>query len=366
MSVLVSNVAIESYDDQSIPQVITLTFTNGAKVTYTKSTDGYDNIVVKTEKPDHSEPEFDVGEEKIDEYTFDALRKNYDERLSSLNDQCWVACDEVEQTFTKKKNKLDEFYARRNHELEKARYVRVGEVFENFHELKKKVHGPRKALSRPSERIKIMTQWLRSAGLKDSRKVAGMLESESEHIITTISASESINAEERWDHLLSHVQKLSADVCRSLSGSLQKDGIRTWYDKEMSRIDNVGMIKGVVNSSLFTLVLTTEYFERPYCLFELCVATVAEKPIITLLEAERRFGGKPLSSYKLPELFEHIMTHEIIRIDRDYWTAFTEKVAKRIMNTLKLGSKGPNTTLLFDSDSQDEVSEDSITIIDTI
>jgi hypothetical protein len=348
MSILTSNVPMKSNGDLSIPQVVTLTFENGAEVKYARSTEEHDNITGKTGKPSYSKPQLDLGEEKIDEHTFEALWNNNEKRLSSLNDQHRAACDEIEQTFAAEKKKLDEFYKSRTDELEKLRDERGMEISANFKELEKKLVVRKKMLSKPAERIKIMIQWLRSADIKDFWKVADILESESKHIIRIISASESVQPEEKWDNFFSHVQKSSGDLCRSLVGSLQKEGISTWYDKEVLRVDNVGMIKGVVHSSLFTLVLTTEYFTRPYCLYELCIAAVAEKPVMTLFEADPRFGGEHLSSYKVPELFGHIMKHEIIRIDRDYWAAFTEKVTKRIRNTLKLGLQGPEQSSILE------------------
>merc|ERR1719419_1258252 len=101
----------------------------------------------------------------------------------------------------------------------------------------------------------------------------------------------------------------------------------------------MGMIEGVVNSTLFTLILTSEYFERQYCLFEFCLATVARKPIITLREGDERYGGSPLSSFKLPELFQHIRNHEIMEINREYWKPFTDRLTTRLRNTLRSDTK---------------------------
>ena len=114
-------------------------------------------------------------------------------------------------------------------------------------------------------------------------KAAKILESETEHIRKTVQCSEL-----KYDCFLSHVQKISGDVSRNIRDSLTKNGMNVWYDKEAERLDNLGMIDGVVNSSVFIIVLTNEYFERPFCLFEYCVAVVAGKSMITVL-----FGLNP-------------------------------------------------------------------------
>merc|ERR1711920_123220 len=60
----------------------------------------------------------------------------------------------------------------------------------------------------------------------------------------------------------------------------------------------------------------------------------------TLRESDLRFGGGPLDSIPVPALFGHIKEDEIIEVNRDYWKAFTERLTKRMRNTLKACSQG--------------------------
>ena len=94
------------------------------------------------------------------------------------------------------------------------------------------------------------------------------------------------NSEQKWDCFLSHVQKDSADIVRGIMNSLEMKGISSWLDKCADNTDNNGMIDGIVNSSSFVLVLTKEYFQRRYCIFEYCVALVAGRPVITVSESD--------------------------------------------------------------------------------
>merc|ERR1719334_2678557 len=90
------------------------------------------------------------------------------------------------------------------------------------------------------------------------------------------------------------------------------------------------MIDGVVNSSLFTIVLTKEYFSRAYCVFEYFIAVIAGKPIIAVSETDSRHGGGSIESFHFSEMFKHILKHEIIEINRSYWDAFIAKLYSKI------------------------------------
>jgi len=90
---------------------------------------------------------------------------------------------------------------------------------------------------------------------------------------------------------LSHVQKRSADLCRILSCALKNDGINVWLDDQSCRLDIRGVIEGIFTSTSFTIVMTREYFERQWTVFELLVATIFKKEIVILMETDTRLGG---------------------------------------------------------------------------
>jgi len=89
---------------------------------------------------------------------------------------------------------------------------------------------------------------------------------------------------------MSQVQKLSGDLCGRLKDSLSLKGVSSWYDKDAARVDKRGMIDGVVDSKIFILVLTLEYFEHPCNVFEYIVALPGGKSVITVYESDKRYG----------------------------------------------------------------------------
>jgi len=137
----------------------------------------------------------------------------------------------------------------------------------------------------------------------------------------------------KYDAFLSHVQKSSGDLCRSLLYALKEKKVRVWYDKAEKRLDAKGMVEGIFKSSEFVLVMVEDYFQRTWTLFEYLVAMAFEKPVTVLLETDERFGGIPLKELgkAVPEIFYHrISTHEIININRDYFDSFVEKLGERV------------------------------------
>ena len=179
--------------------------------------------------------------------------------------------------------------------------------------LKKKLDARMEMLKVPSQRLKMMLGWLRASKVSAFVKAAKMLEAESGYILKRIKSPDI-----KWDNFLSHVQKISADVCRSIKDALGKDRITCWYDRNAARVDIYGMVDGVINSNLFTIVLTKEYFGRQYCVFEYCLAVLAGKPIITIAESDPRYGGGPFGLFELPELVKDILKYEVIEINRGY------------------------------------------------
>jgi len=332
MAILISKVEMEEYGDLSIPDVINLTFSNGEKVTYQRSNEGIFSTAAdeKEEYTNYTIPKLDLGEQNVDDANFEALSKEYARQLSFLNEQHQVAFVEAERLCAKEKEEIDDIHKHQHEMIDKVWKKRDKKPLEKYQGLKKEVDDRMKALGDPSVRLKIMLGWLRESGAPELQKAAKMLESDSDYIVKMIGSPEV-----KWDSFLSHVQQVSADLCRVIKDTLQKEGMTVWYDRAADRLDTYGMINGVVSSSLFTLVLTTQYFWRPYCVFEWCVATLAQKPIITICESDPRYGGTPIGSYELPGLFQHVMKHELIEVNRGYWEAFIAKLSLRIQNTLK-------------------------------
>jgi len=135
------------------------------------------------------------------------------------------------------------------------------------------------------------------------------------------------------DVFLSHVQQHHTDFCRLLYYRLQANQVKVWYDKMEDRLDLRGMIDGILNSNEFVIVMAYNYFDRSYCVFEFLVALAFQKPITVLLEEDKRFGGTTIERMKeeVPRLYyDIIITHEIVKINRELFEAFIEKVVKRV------------------------------------
>merc|ERR1712060_191270 len=116
-------------------------------------------------------------------------------------------------------------------------------------------------------------------------------------------------------------------------------GISSWYDMDAEKLNLQGMVDGVVESKVFTIVLTMDYFAGKWCLIELATALVSDKPIVVMYEADTRFGGGHLNDYNIPEQFKGvILEHEILKIDRRMWGTFFMAYVKEMESRLRLES----------------------------
>jgi len=222
---LITNLGIDEYDDQSIPNLLTLTFCNGEKASYQRTSEERSRIQGGSQKLNSNNSKFDLPDEKIDEHTFEAMIKNCEQRLVLLNKQHKVAFDEAELIFEREQEDFEKKCKQQKEMLEKERIVRNKQISDSYQELKKNIDVRMAELRNPSERLKIMVGWLRAADVSEFSKVADMLEINSGYIEENIIASHSESAEIKWDTFLSHVQKFSGDMCRNLTEALSKEGI---------------------------------------------------------------------------------------------------------------------------------------------
>jgi len=167
----------------------------------------------------------------------------------------------------------------------------------------------------------------------DETKSAISLLTEQKPYILELMGKSIGNSRDNYDAFLSHSQKDSSDLCRSIYLALGIKKAAVWYDKSADRVDGRGMVDGIFNSNEFILVMVKDYFNRPYCIFEWLVAMAFRKPITVLLENDARFGGISIEgiSHEVPKIYSDSMVkHEIITINREYFDTFIDKVEKRI------------------------------------
>jgi len=326
MSVLVANIAMDGYNELCIPETIHIKFTNGEAAGYKRSGEG---ISSTGQLSNFKRPKYEI-EEKVQETSFDSYGARISAQQRSLEDQYRAAVEVAESLFLKQRGSIRSAFEQRLRATDQLHAKLSKEMLGDYQILKKEMDKQLEALKDPDTRLKMMTGWLRLTGEPELIQAAEMLEREKDYILKKIQSPA-----RKWDSFLSHYQKESADVCRNMKDHCKTMGLSLWYDKSVDRIDMRGMTDGVIESSLFTIVLTKEYFKRPFCVYEYCIAVVAGKPVITVFEFDTRYGGGPLETFKLNELFKHILDHEVISINREYWDGFIAKFHSRIVKTLR-------------------------------
>jgi len=329
MVLFVDKTCVFKRDQMGIPGEVILEMSNGEKITFKRS--DQDNSNAKSKLASFIQPEYKLSEEKLDEQTFDFedLRTNLALQLRSLDEEYKSSVDEADQLYLLEKTEIEDFAEKRGNEIEQLYKSISKNMLRSYKGLKKEIDTKAERLGRPEVMLKVMLDCLRKTDVSELIEAAQMLELESKYILERLKSSEI-----KWDCFLSHVQKESADVCRNIAEKLQKSGLSVWLDKNAERLDKHGMVDGIVNSKIFVIFLTTKYFQRPYCIFEYCVAIMTGTSVITVAESDPRYGGGPIGSFQFHKLFKHILNHEVIDVHRSYWNAFTLKLQERIKSTL--------------------------------
>jgi len=325
--VLIANMVMDNYNERCIPELITINFSNGETVRYQPSGDA---PCERTQLARFEKPSYDIVDGKVAESSFEALEAHYTAQLRSVDDSYTSKVTELETLHSLVTSEIKDFSKKREKAIDQLYSSLSKGMLTEYQNVKKTLDRGIEALKDHSERLKLMTRWLYKSKVPEMIEAAKILQSEAHYILKRLGSPLP-----KWDSFLSHVQKDASDVCRNIQESLSKVGVNIWYDKLADRVDNRGMTNGVIDSRLFTLVLTKDYFKRPYCIFEYCLAVVARKPVIVVLQSDPRFGGGPLNEFDLEGMFKHILTHEVIEIHRTYWNAFVGHLHKRIQKTLK-------------------------------
>jgi len=331
MNVCITNIAMCNQNERFIPGVVTLTFSNGEKATYERS--GEEIATASNWLTQFNLPKYDLGDHIIVEKTFEDLRANIAAQLRSLDKQYNSAVAEAERLFQLEKANINDYFERRCFANDQLYSTISKQMLGGYEILKKTIAGEAKTLQDPAGRLKIMTEWLRETKVKELLQAAQMLELDGDYIVKSI-----ISAESKSSCFLSHVQTKSADVCRNIKIAMEKKGISMIIDKSADSLNKHGLVNGITESSLFVLVMTTDYFDTPHCIFEYCIAVLAGMPMIILAESDTRYGGGSMGSFNLNGVFKHILNHEIIQIHRAYWDSFILRLYERIEGMIKSGS----------------------------
>jgi len=295
---------VSSRDFDGIPYAILITFSSGDEVRYVRN-EG-------------------VEEKKSDPITKRLPKYNFGDFKSATCDLraqyavCTKTLRKMMNTFKKSLVDAGELREKAKAEIDLEYQKWERNLRNDYSSQKKKWESLKRELEVPEGRLRIVVKQLKEANLKNAPAVITMLENEADFLAKKMELMDL-----KYETFLSHVQKCSSDLCGRLSDALTHAGITSWYDMYASKLDVQGMIEGVLNSRIFTVILTKDYFQRQYCLFEYSIAVMAGKPVLVIYEWDKRFEGGRLDEFDIPEVFkETIMDHEIIKIDRRQWRSF--------------------------------------------
>jgi len=338
----IDNFSVRNRDLDGVPSALVITFSSGDEVSYVRKVDRIEEAKWKP-LPSIELPEYDFGKFSPNNYD---MRANYaicNKTLRTSMEKLRCSLEEAGVLRDKAKSEIDQKYGNWEKNLRSDYSIQ-----------KKKWQNLKRDLESSEGRVRMVVKWLEDSGLETAPPVIKMMEIATDQVAKRIKSMDL-----RFDTFISHVQKCSADLCGRLSDAMSHIGLIPWYDMNASKLDMQGIVEGVIDSKIFTVVLTKEYFKRKWCLFEYTIALVADKPIVALYETDPRFEGGHLNELNIPEQFKQIMNHEIIKIDRRRWKSFFsafEQAIKARQHSVSVfvdrvqGIKGSSNILIKDSD----------------
>ena len=103
---------------------------------------------------------------------------------------------------------------------------------------------------------------------------------------------------------LSHFQKEGAGTAHALFHALRQVGAHAWLDMFEDDLTAPGMKRGVEESDVFVLILTTNVLTREFCRLEIGWALAARKPILVVREDDARFAAFDYDRWRADEVWD--------------------------------------------------------------
>ena len=91
---------------------------------------------------------------------------------------------------------------------------------------------------------------------------------------------------------LSHYQENAGDIAAILNLRLTSStDLKCWFDQFAEHVNLDGMVRGIVQSAIFLLILTKGVLLRPWVQLEIRTAILLSKTVVILYEADSRKPG---------------------------------------------------------------------------
>jgi len=295
----INNSSVRNRDLDGVPSTLVITFSTGDEVNHVRQV-----ASIEEEKwhplPPIELPEYDFGELNPNKYY---LRANYaicNQTLRTTREQLRCSLEVAGVLRNRAKIEIDQKYNKWEKNLRS-----------DYSTQKKKWQNLKEELEYSEGRVRTVVKWLEESGLELAPSVINMLDIAMELVSQRMKLMSL-----KYDTFVSHVQKRSADLCGRSRDAIAHIRLTTWYYMNASKLDIQGIVEGVIDFKIITVVLTKDSLARKWCLFAYSIAFVADKPIVALYETDPRFAGGHLNEVNIPEQFKQIMKYEIIKIDR--------------------------------------------------
>jgi hypothetical protein len=165
-------------------------------------------------------------------------------------------------------------------------------------------------------------------------------------------------------YFISHVQAESKDIALEFFYSMEKVGKKCWLDVKMKERDEDAMKEGIKLCEIVLIIMSPNYFTRPFCVKELEWAVEFGKPIVVVIDVALKSEiGNILSRCPADKSYlkgiQGINFNEVFRGNPVFWEASMKQVVEAKPKILKRDGtvavgKNENETVYFLSHYQAE------------
>jgi len=329
MKASVTDISIEKWNEEGVPELVKLKFSSGKRVVYSfvKDREVYFTKPTNLDLEEFHPPNFDACIAEVDEIASKDAASRIKAQLKALEDVYSEAMEGAESLYFKNVEKLRTVYEERTTICDRLFNNQSATMSEEYRAKKEQLFKELRDEIRKEEKLYWMSTLLRDSKKEAMVEAANLLHKNSEYLIERLA-----NENSMWTAFLSHVQEDMCEVSGMIKESLVENDVSViTFDGEEDE-ESLGhcVIDCLVDSSVFIMVLSNSFFTSPYCIYQYCVAQVIGRPIVAIADHISENSDDGEEGLSLSPKFLQMLESEPVKLRRDNWNGFITILEQRV------------------------------------
>jgi len=328
MKASVTDISMEKWNEEGVPELVNLKFSNGKRVVYSFVNDRevYFTKLTNLDLKEFHPPNFDACLAEVDEIASKDNASRKKAQLKALEDVYREAVEEAESLYFKNVEKLRTVFEERTSICDRLFNNQSATMSEEYRAKKEQLLNELRDETRKEEKLYWMSTLFRDSKKEAMVEAANLLHKNSDYLVERLA-----NEKPMWTAFLSHVQQDMFEVSDMIKTSLIENGVSVvTFDGEVDE-EIIGhcLIDIVVDSSVFIMVMSSSFFTSPYCIYQYCVAQVIGRPIVTI-DPSSENSDDGVEGLSLSPEFLQMQESKPVKLTRENWNGFIRKLERRV------------------------------------